>query len=166
MNVYGTADGKFLTADNILAEDPTFLDGTGIDPFDFRFGRAVEEAPDASLHQFLASALPEGTSLFYAEQISSDYDQLEGSNDLGWCSSDATQALFDGDNVIAPEDRLPFFLEAQRIFAEEVPSLPLFQRIEVEAYSPSLCGPNRGPANLASWNVETWTFAADGASCP
>jgi peptide/nickel transport system substrate-binding protein len=153
-NIYRTADGEFLTADNILAANPDFLTGTSLTAEDLRFGRPTDEE------------LPEGNSLYYAEQIPQAGDSLEGSNDLGWCNNDATQALFNGDNVIAPEDRLPFFLEAQKLFAEDVPSVPLFQRVEVEAYSPSLCGPARGPSNYASWNVETWTFAADGASCP
>jgi ABC-type transport system substrate-binding protein len=154
INIYRTADGEFLTADNILAATPDFLTGTSLSEDDFRFGRPTEED------------LPEGTSLFYAEQIPQAVDQLEGSNNLAWCNNDATQALFNGDNVIAPEDRLPFFLEAQRLFAEDVPSVPLFQRVEVEAYSTNLCGPARGPSNYASWNTETWTFVADGAACP
>ena len=93
-----------------------------------------------------------------AEQIPDDYDDYEGGNNLGWCNEAATQALFDGDNVIDPADRLPFFLEAQRLFNEDVPSVPLFQRVNVSAFSVDLCGPDLGPGNTETWNVETWTF--------
>ena len=166
MNIYGTPDGRQLVAQTILDENPDLLAGTGIDEFAFKFGRAVDEAPDAARHQFLRSSLPEGYTFLYPEQIQSGYDQYEGQNDMGWCDPAATQAQWDGGNRLTNEERLPFYLEFQRIFAEQVPSLPLFQRVEVEAYSTNLCGPDRGPGNLASWNVETWYFAAPGESCP
>jgi ABC-type transport system substrate-binding protein len=165
LNMYSTPDGLQVNAQTILDENPDLLAGTGIDEFAFKFGRAVEEAPDAAAHQFLASSLPEGYAFVYAEQIQSAYDVYEGQNNMGWCDPGATQAQWDGGNQLASEDRVPYYLEFQRIFAEQVPTLPLFQRVEVEAYSTNLCGPDRGPSNLASWNIETWYFAAPGESC-
>jgi ABC-type transport system substrate-binding protein len=166
MNVYSTPDGRYLVAQTILDENPDLLAGTGIDEFAFKFGRAVEEAPDAAAHQFLASSLPEGYSLLYPEQIASEYDAFEGQNTPGWCDPAATQALFDGDNVVTPSERTPYFQEAQRLFAEQVPSLPLFQRVNIDAHVVGLCGPDIGPGNLPTWNVERWYFAAPGESCP
>ncbi len=149
-NVYRTPDGEFLVAETIWDQDQETLEAAGLDYETFAFGRPTEEE------------LPEGYSLAYPEQIPSPEDDYEGGNYLGWCDAAATQAAFDGENRIEPEERLPYYLELQRIFADQMPSVPLFQRVEVEAYSPNLCGVARGPANYASWNVETWYFDPTG----
>jgi ABC-type transport system substrate-binding protein len=180
MNIYSTPDGTFKVAQTILDENQGFLDGTGIDEFAFKFGRAVAvtaddpatadvdetATPDPAKFQFDPANLPEGYSFTYPEQIQSDYDNYEGQNNLGWCDVRATQLQWDGQNVLTEAERLPHYLEFQALFLEQMPQLPLFQRVEVEAYATTLCGPDRGPGNLASWNIETWFFAADGESCP
>lgn len=149
-NVYKTPDGQFLAAENALAADAELesaLAAAGLSRQDLLFGRLTEEQ------------LPEGYSLAKAEQIPNEEDDWEGGNNLTWCNTEADQLIFDADNVIDPQDRIPFFLEFQLIFAEEVPSLPLFQRVNVDAYAVDLCGPDLGPANFQTWNIETWYFA-------
>jgi peptide/nickel transport system substrate-binding protein len=149
--------GPFVTADKIVASNPDFLKTTGISQFDLYFG-LDGDAADAATHTFDKTKLPEGYSLFYKHVIPTSWNNYTGSNDTGWCNPEATQALSDGDNVLDPKDRLPFFLTAQKLFADDMPVLPLFQRVEVEASVNDLCGPARGPSNYVSWNVETWYF--------
>ncbi len=162
-NIYRTPDGKFLVAGQILADHPDLL-GQIVVPYEmtalypsprewFLFGRPTAEN------------LPESYVLHYPEQVPETRDGLEGKNYLAWCSAAMTQALFDGQNALAPSERRPFYLEAQRIFNAELPQLPLFQRVEVEAHAPGLCGPQKGPINYASWNVEDWYFAPPGEPC-
>jgi len=161
--------GPFLVASKILEQNPKILDGTGISAEAFKFGRAIAAdagAPDASKNQFGADKLPEGLTLQYPEQTPEIKDNQEGQNDTGWCNEDGTQALFDGDNVIDPKERTPYFQQAQKIFMDDLPVLPLFQRLKVEAWAKNLCGVQPGPANYVTWNVETWYFAADGQECP
>lgn len=146
-NVYKTPEGEFLVAGTILGQNPDVLAGTGLTEEDFYFGRPTEED------------LPEGYTLSQPEQIPHEGDNYEGGNNLSWCDNEADQLIFDADNVIDPSDRLPFFLEHQMVFAEQVPSLPLFQRVNIDAYATNLCGVALGPANTQTWNVETWYFA-------
>ncbi len=153
-NIYKTPDGEFVNAVDLWARDEATLSAAGLTYDLFAFGRPTEDQ------------LPEGYELSRPEQIPSPEDNLEGGNYIGWCDPAATQAAFDGENLIEPQERLPYYLELQRIFAEQVPSVPLFQRVEVEAYVNGLCGPAKGPSNYASWNVETWTFVAPGEECP
>jgi len=159
--------GPYLTAQKLLEAAPDLLDGTDITEEMFFFGRAVDANPDIDKLQFLKSSLPDGLKptgedpelgLFYVEQIPQAKDDYEGQNTSGWCSAEATQLMFDAQNVLGQESRLPYYQELQMIFAEEVPSLPLTQRIEVEVWAKDLCGPHRGPTSYASWNVETWHF--------
>jgi len=161
------ATGPILTAENLLNAKPDLLDDTDITVEMFYRGRAVDEDPDEDKLQFLKSDLPDGLKateedsslgLLYPEQIQEEKDDFEGQNSPGWCDSDATQLMFDGQNVLGNEQRLPFYLDLQMIYAEQVPVVVLFQRVEVEAWVNGLCGPQRGPASYSSWNIETWYF--------
>ncbi|NDJ53476.1 MAG: hypothetical protein GYB68_10375, partial [Chloroflexi bacterium] len=161
INIYETpfeGEEQFLDAASILAREDVDRDaflaevanvGEGYaDALDwFYFGRPATED------------LPEGYRLVDNEQVQEARDNLEGQNNLGWCDSRATWLMWWSGNVLAPEDRLPYILEFQEIHSEQVPQVVLFQRLEVEAFAPNLCGPDKGPANYASWNVEDWYFA-------
>ena len=142
-NVYRTEDGRFVNAVDLWEE----LGGEvgSLDFQTFAHGRPTEEDLDGT-----------GLTKSYNEQIPSADDDLEGGNYLGWCSAAATQAAWDGGNAIDPEERLPHYLNLQTVFGEEVPSVPLFQRLNVSAFSPRLCGPALGPANTPTWNVHEW----------
>jgi ABC-type transport system substrate-binding protein len=166
------ATGPFLTGPALLAAKPDLLKGTGVTEQMFNFGRPVDADPDASKLQFLASSLPDGLKpsdadaklgLSIAEQIPEPKDGWEGGNGDGWCNAEATQAMFDGDNVIDPALRTPFHQQAQNLFMADLPTLPLFQRVEVTAQVNSLCGPDLGPANYVSWNIQNWYFDDTGA---
>jgi peptide/nickel transport system substrate-binding protein len=147
-NVYRTEDGRFVNAVDLWEE----MGGAvgSLDYETFAFGRPTEED--------LADT---GLTKSYNEQIPSATDDLEGGNYLGWCNAAATQAAFDGENLIDPEARLPFYLDLQNIMIEDVPTVPLFQRLNVSAFSPRLCGPALGPANTPTWNVNDWYLGDD-----
>jgi peptide/nickel transport system substrate-binding protein len=155
--------GPFLTAPALLEAKPDLLDGTGITEEMFFFGRPLAEGADASKLQFPEASLPESVTLQIAEQTPTPEDGWEGGNGDGWCNSVATQGMFDGDNKLDPGDRTPFFQIAQNEFMKDLPTLPLFQRVEVTGQINSLCGPALGPANYVSWNIETWHFDETGA---
>jgi ABC-type transport system substrate-binding protein len=166
------ATGPFLTSAALLAAKPDLLKGTGITEQMFNFGRPVEADAVASNLQFLVSSLPDGLKpsdadpklgLSISEQIPELKDGWEGGNGDGWCNAEATQAMFDGDNVLQPSERAPFHMAAQNLFMADLPTLPLFQRVEVTAQVNSLCGPDLGPANYVSWNIQNWYFDDTGA---
>jgi ABC-type transport system substrate-binding protein len=144
-NIYNTPQDGPLAAETILAQTPALV----TDAESFLFGRP--------------SQLPAGYALAQGDSIPSAADSLTGGNFGGWCNTAATQAAFEADQALTREERLPFDHEFQRQFVQDVPVLPLFQRLQVEVYSPWLCGVGRGPNQVASWNVETWEFDVDGS---
>jgi peptide/nickel transport system substrate-binding protein len=50
------------------------------------------------------------------------------------------------------------YLESQEIFAEQIPSVPLFPRIRVTATRPDLCGFIVDPTGGAYWNLEEFEY--------
>ncbi|NDJ51919.1 MAG: peptide ABC transporter substrate-binding protein [Chloroflexi bacterium] len=159
-NVYRTPEGEFRVADTL---PDTYADqlaalaipanwSAGVYPDDLstflRFGR-----PDN---------LPEGFELVYSEQIPDGYDGGEGSNRSGWCDPRATQLLWDGSNQLSDADRLPIYYEFQELYVEQLPSLTLFQRVNIHVYSRYLCGVENGPVNFPTWNIESWYLTSEG----
>jgi peptide/nickel transport system substrate-binding protein len=50
--------------------------------------------------------------------------------------------------------------EAQKMFTENLPVLPLFARVKVMATAPDLVNFNPNPTvNSETWNIESWGYA-------
>ena len=162
--------GPFLVASKILEQKPDILDGTGITEEMFKFGRALaadsETPPNAANSEFGADKLPAGMIQASPGQVPETRNNLGGQNNPGYCNEDFDQATWDGGNVLEPKDRTPFYQKAQQIFMEDVPVVPLFQRLIVVGWVKDLCNVQPGPANYPPWNIETWYFANAGEECP
>jgi peptide/nickel transport system substrate-binding protein len=91
-----------------------------------------------------------------SEQIPTEEDDWNGQNYDGWVHEEASQLIFNATNTIRQSDRIPFYHAQQVIFMEEVPTLPLFQRVEVTGFAPDLKGWEVGPSNYVTWNVHEW----------
>jgi ABC-type transport system substrate-binding protein len=49
--------------------------------------------------------------------------------------------------------------EAQRIFSEQLPSVPLYMRIKVSAMRPDMCGVIMDPSSDSElWNIEEFDY--------
>jgi peptide/nickel transport system substrate-binding protein len=57
-------------------------------------------------------------------------------------------------------DRIPLVIEAQKIFNDELPTFPLYQRVNLGAYSPKVTGLQLDPTSQVDfWNIETWDIS-------
>ena len=79
-------------------------------------------------------------------------------NYMGYCSPAVTdlgtRAETEADRVL----RAQLVNDANRILAEDVPTIPLLLRPMFLASKETLHGPAVNPFGLATWNVETWRF--------
>jgi ABC-type transport system substrate-binding protein len=92
------------------------------------------------------------------EQIPDEADGWEGQNHDGWVNEEASQLIFNANNTLRQSDRIPFYFDQQVIFMEEVPTMPLFQRVEVTGFAPDLVGIQKGPSNYVTWNIHEWSI--------
>jgi peptide/nickel transport system substrate-binding protein len=92
------------------------------------------------------------------EQIPSEEDDWNGQNYDGWVHEEASKIIFDATNTLRQSERIPFYHAQQVIFMEELPTLPLFQRVEVTGFAPDLKGWAKGPSNYVTWNIHEWYF--------
>ncbi len=90
------------------------------------------------------------------EQIPREEDGWEGQNHDGWVNEEASYLMFNANNTLRQSERIPFYHAQQVIFMEEVPTIPLFQRVEVTGFAPDLVGWEKGPSNYVTWNLHEW----------
>jgi peptide/nickel transport system substrate-binding protein len=101
-------------------------------------------------------------ALYYCENVPSPDNSWAGQNSTGWCNPDYDRLAKLADTTLERAAALPSYAEAQAIFSDELPVLPLFARVKVMATRPGLMNfqPN-ATVNSETWNIETWGFAPE-----
>jgi peptide/nickel transport system substrate-binding protein len=105
--------------------------------------------------------LDDAGEVLLQEQIPSEEDGWIGQNLDGWVNEEASYLIFDATNTLIQSERIPLYHAQQEIFMEEVPTLPLFQRVGVNAFAPDLRGWALGPYNYVTWNIHEWYLESD-----
>lgn len=105
--------------------------------------------------------------LYYCSEIPSEENAWAGQNETGWCDPEYDQTAKRADTTLKRDEALPLYHEAQRIFSESVPVLPLFARVKVFDTRPEVVNFKPNPTiNSETWNVEAWGFAEGAATAP
>lgn len=103
--------------------------------------------------------------LYRCDEIPGPENAWSGQNNTGWCDPAYDRAA---DAVAAALDRAAArqaALEAQRILAEQVPMLPVLQRLNVAAARADLLFFAPDPTAASdTWNAERWALAVGGAA--
>lgn len=122
------------------------IDGTAISSFWFE-GRF-----DAMLHWWVMPADPEMT-LFFA----GDRAPPAGRNINYFSHEQLTRVLYASDRTVDVEERRRLLHEAQRIIAEQLPEIPLYNVTRIDAVPANLVNFKGNPTNTGIfWNVHEW----------
>jgi ABC-type transport system substrate-binding protein len=88
-------------------------------------GRAFELAEFA----YISESDPDGDYIYACDQIPSPTNNWSGQNEMGWCNQAASDAIVQASNtLLSQSERKPYYATFINLFAEDVPSLPLFTR--------------------------------------
>ena len=82
-------------------------------------------------------------------------------NFMNYCSPALDALATAAATELDPAERARLANDANRVLAEDVPSLPLFLRIAFLARNEALRGPRLNPAGFGTWNTEAWRFGDD-----
>ncbi|HEY3079228.1 MAG TPA: PASTA domain-containing protein [Chloroflexota bacterium] len=118
------------------------------------FGRQF----DLALVGWVAGVEPPA-ELFLCEEISGDANAFGGPNLTGWCDAKFDAAALAAMSATDPAVRQRQWDDAQRVFASELPALPLYQPFKLAASRPGLVGFEvdvSQPSEL--WDVEDLTL--------
>lgn len=106
---------------------------------------------------WIASSDPRGFELWGCTAIPSDTNNWTGSNLAGWCYRDANRAIITATTALELGERRAAYLQHQKLFAEQLPVLPLFQRLTVVMSNPNMQGLRPDPLAPITWNVAEWS---------
>lgn len=123
-----------------------------------------------SLAQFAwEAALQPPCYLYTTAEIPGPYPEFPkgwgGANASGYSNSDYDRACEQAMTAMSSSaGQKEAHYQAQALFAEDLPALPLYFRLKVAVMRPDLCGLGLDPSyDSALWNLESYTFGAD---CP
>lgn len=106
---------------------------------------------------WISSADPRGFELWSCSGIPSQLNNWTGSNLPGWCSRDANQAIISATTQLDWSLRRDAYVRHQQLFSQELPVLPLFQRLTVVMNRPNLRGLRPDPIAPVTWNIAEWS---------
>ncbi len=105
------------------------------------------------------TADPGGQTLYACNQIPQPSNNWQGQNYMGWCNQEASNAVILANNTLKREDRIAAYDTVQKHFAEDMVSIPLFQRAEAEAWSKRLEGLKVDPTEYGTASAAQWKLA-------
>ncbi len=105
---------------------------------------------------------PKGQTLYACNQIPLPSNSWEGQNYMGWCNETASQAIIAANNTLDRDERIAQYQIFQQEFTKDMPSLPMFNRLEVAAASGNVENYNPDPTEYYTKNIYEWTLTDGG----
>ena len=129
-----------------------FGDTTGLARRDFELGA----------YAWVGESDPKGRTLYACDQIPLPSNNWEGQNYMGWCNKTASDAIVAANNTLIRDDRIKAYDAFQKEFSQDMVSLPLFQRVEADAWSNNLEGIRTSPTEYAMVSIKDWKLTDGG----
>jgi ABC-type transport system substrate-binding protein len=129
-----------------------FGDTTGLARRDFELGAFA----------WVGEADPDVTSLYACELIPLPSNNWNGQNYMGWCNETASAAIIAAGNTLDRAERVEQYAIFQQEFAKDMISLPLFNRVDVNASNVNLVGLDTIPGEpIPTFNIHTWELPGE-----
>jgi peptide/nickel transport system substrate-binding protein len=111
---------------------------------------------ELALFAWIATPDPRGWERWSCAGVPNAANGFMGNNFAGWCFFEADQAIRTATSALSREQRQAAYLRQQQLLTQELPILPLFQRVSVVISSPTLQGVVLDPTAPLTWNVGQW----------
>jgi peptide/nickel transport system substrate-binding protein len=110
-----------------------------------------------ALFAWIAGPDPRGWERWSCAGVPSETNGWTGNNFPGWCFFEADRAIRVATTSLNADERAAAYLRQQQLFTQELPVLPLFQRVDVALINPTLQGVQADPTAPITWNLASWT---------
>ena len=112
-----------------------------------------------AMYSWLKDPLKISDTLWRCDYIPSAENNFQGQNQPGFCNKKADELLRLASRELDEQKRIKLGQEFEEIFAEELPALPLYFRVDVSVAKKGL--KNWKPTGMiqpVSWNAYKWSF--------
>lgn len=124
----------------------------GDGPDGILFGRSF----DLGEYAWLAGVVPR-TSLYYCDQWPSKDNNWSGSNAPGYCNPAYDVLGKQAESILSRAEQKRLYAQALVILSEDLPVLPLFQRVSLSATRPGVLNYKPNPTiDSPLWNIWEW----------
>ncbi len=123
-----------------------FGNASGLQRRDFELGEFA----------WVGQADPGARTLYACDQIPTAENGWVGQNYMGWCDLAASNAIIAANNTLLRQERINQYAIVQEEFAEDMVSLPLFGRVEGEAWSLHVSGIPANPTDNSAGKAAHW----------
>jgi peptide/nickel transport system substrate-binding protein len=110
-----------------------------------------------ALFAWQATPDPGGRTLWSCASIPSESNGWQGENFAGWCFRDADMAIRIATTALGRAEREAAYLAQQQLFTQELPALPLFQRVGTLITAPGVHNVRPDQQAPITWNFLDWT---------
>lgn len=111
---------------------------------------------ELALFAWIAGPDPRGWERWSCAGVPSQANSWTGNNFPGWCFFEADKAIRTATTTVDISERGAAYLRQQQLFTQELPALPLFQRVDATISSPSIEGVAPNPTAPFTWNLCEW----------
>ncbi len=111
---------------------------------------------DLALFGWIAGPEPAGLQLWSCAAVPTESNDYRGENFAGWCFRDADRAVRTADTTLDPAERAEAYLRQQQLWTQELPAIPLFQRLSIVVAAPDVRGLAPDAMAPVTWNVSAW----------
>jgi peptide/nickel transport system substrate-binding protein len=111
---------------------------------------------ELALFAWIAGPDPRGWERWSCAGVPSAANRWTGNNFAGWCFFEADKAIRTATTALDVSERGAAYLRQQQLFTQELPVLPLFQRIDLTISNPSIRGVQADPTAPFTWNLSGW----------
>jgi len=119
-------------------------------------GPLYQRSFDLALFAWIASPDPRGWERWSCAGVPKEANHWAGNNFSGWCFFEADKAIRTATTAVDISERGAAYLRQQQLFSQELPVLPLFQRVDLIISSPTMVGVKPDATAPFTWNLATW----------
>ncbi|MBI3362614.1 MAG: peptide ABC transporter substrate-binding protein, partial [Chloroflexi bacterium] len=105
---------------------------------------------------WVGQADPGGRDLYACNQIPTPENGWQGQNYMGWCNEKASNAIIAANNTLNRDERIKQYAIVQQEFTKDVPSIPMFNRLQAEVATSKLKNFKSDPTDYYTRNASTW----------
>lgn len=117
---------------------------------------------ELGLYAWVAGDDPGGNDLYLSKNIPTKENSYQGQNYPHWRNAKNDELLIKANAAFSEKERKPLYAEQQKIFSDELPTLPLYQRINIAAAKAKLQNFKPTPTMTPpTWNIQEWVLPAN-----